>query len=225
VKRLWQRTGTSDPPVGESDVVLPDPPTEVRLAMPDGDRLPARVARRDGDQLLILMMVPADPPLSDDQLREIVLELDGHRGLTRLAGNAALEERDVLRFRDLYSLELLQRRNDVRVKSTRTVLVSLSGSLAPVEASTVDLSGGGMLLSGLEHLRVGSRLDFRLTTSPDSHPITGSGIVVRSDASGRRAIAFQTISDGNRRRLVRFLFDCQRQERSRGLLGDDHDGR
>jgi hypothetical protein len=220
----WQRDTGANGAHASPPVVLPDPPREVRLAMPDGDRLPARVAERDGDQLLILMMVPADPPLSDRQLRDVVLELDGHGGLTRLAGDAVVEEPDLLRFRDLHSLELLQRREDVRVKSVRTVLVSVRGTLAPIESTTLDISGGGMLVGGLEYLRIGSRLDFRLTTEPDSHPIVGSGIVVRSDSTGRRAIAFHTISDGNRRRLVRFLFDCQREERSRGLLPEDDNG-
>jgi len=45
--------------------------------------------------------------------------------------------------------------------------------------------------------------------------------VVRIDPQGRRAVEFDSISDLDRRRLVRFIFECQRSERRRGLEGDD----
>ena len=46
---------------------------------------------------------------------------------------------------------------------------------------SVDLSGGGMLLAGPSTLKIGERVDFRLTTAPGSAPILGSGTVVRTD--------------------------------------------
>ena len=48
-------------------------------------------------------------------------------------------------------------------------------------------------------------------------PISGTGKVVRVDAQGHRAVEFESISDLDRRRLVRFIFECQRAERRRGL--------
>ena len=221
MKLPWQRDSETRAQGGEAPIELPEPSQEVSVAMPDGERLPARVAKREGDELLILMMVPAKETMSDAELREIVLELTSAKGLVRLAGDAVLEDRDLLRFRDLHSVDILQRREYVRVQTSRPVLVSIGGR-GQIESSSVDLSGGGMLLGGLEHLPVGSQLEFRLTTDGDSPPITGTGRVVRSDHNGRCAIAFRSISEGNRRRLIRFLFDCQREERRKGLrLGDE----
>ena len=221
----WQQGAAQQARQESEQVELPEPPQEVSLAMPDGERLPARVARREGDELLVLMMVPAKEPLSDAQLRDVVVELASSKGLVRLAGDAVVEEQDLLRFRDLHSAEILQRREYVRVKTARPVLVSLNGSLAPVESSSVDLSGGGMLIGSSDNLRVGARIHFRLSTDEDSPPITGGGTVVRNDANGKYAIAFDSISEGNRRRLIRFLFDCQREERRKGLRLEDDDGR
>jgi c-di-GMP-binding flagellar brake protein YcgR len=46
---------------------------------------------------------------------------------------------------------------------------------------------------------------------------------VRVDRQGRRAAVFHEISDLDRRRLVRFIFECQRTERQRGLR-EENDG-
>jgi c-di-GMP-binding flagellar brake protein YcgR len=48
-------------------------------------------------------------------------------------------------------------------------------------------------------------------------PIGGKGRVVRIDDRRRRAVEFTSISELDRRRLIRFIFECQRDERQRGL--------
>lgn len=204
---------------------LPDPPRPVTVAMPNGDRLPGRVADKERDELLVLLMVPAKAAFGPTQLRDIVLELSGSKGLVRLKGEVTPEQRDMLRFRDIHALDVLQRREYVRVKAVRTVLVTLPGSYAPVESCSVDISGGGMLLGGLDHVKIGEQVSFRLTTDPDGPQITGCGRVVRCDPNGQRAITFDAISDGDRRRLIRFVFERQRVERSKGLLIGGGDGR
>jgi c-di-GMP-binding flagellar brake protein YcgR len=91
-----------------------------------------------------------------------------------------------------------------------------------MQSFTVDVSGGGLLLAGPDTLAVGEELTFRLTLTPGVTPVSGTGRVVRVDGQGRRAVEFESISDLDRRRLVRFIFECQRDERRRGLEGDDH---
>jgi hypothetical protein len=218
----WQRDTATGPKAANGTVTLPDAPQDVHLLMPDGDRLPARLTHSEGGELVVLLLVPTNRPLEEYELRDIVLEASDKHGLARLGGEAALEDKDVLRFWDLAPVDMVQRREFVRVKASRKVLVNLPGSLTPIEISSVDLSGGGMLLGGLDNVRMGAKLDFRLITDPAAPPITGSGTVVRN-GGGRCAIAFHSISEGNRRRLIRFLFDCQREERRRGLLSEDDD--
>jgi c-di-GMP-binding flagellar brake protein YcgR len=104
------------------------------------------------------------------------------------------------------------------------VIVYGSGSAGQHQSFTVDLSGGGFLLAGPDTLEIGEDITFRITLTPEALPITGVGRVVRVDKHGRRAVTFQKISDLDRRRVVRFLFELRRNERQRGVNGDKHGG-
>lgn len=224
MKLPWRDRSSQEARKPEVNVTLPAPQQPVTVTMPSGERLPGRVAEYERDELLIMLMVPVEKPLTDHQLREIVLELSGSKGLTRLMGEVVAEDRDLLRFRDLHSLDVKQRREYVRVKAARTVLVTLPGGGSSIESCSVDLSGGGMLLGGLDYVNTGEKISFRLTTDPNAPQITGTGRVVRCDPNGQRAIAFESISEGDRRRLIRFLFERQRSERNKGLMLEGRDG-
>jgi PilZ domain len=214
---------------GDAASVEPLAPQQMAtLVMPDGQHLPARIAGHENGELLVLAMVPIDHKLSSDQMQLIVLEVSSGKGITRLGGTVTAEDRELLRFRGLSPIDVVQRREYVRVQTSRQVLVTLGGSAATIETRSVDLSGGGMLLSGLEHVRVGERIGFRLLTEPEGasgSQIIGTGKVVRSTPGGRCAIAFDSISEGDRRRLIKFLFECQREERRKGLRLEGSNGR
>ncbi len=154
-----------------------------------------------------------------------MLEFTNDRGRVRLQGSVTLEDRELLRFRELHSVELIQQREYVRIQSTRPVLVVTGAQGGTVQTYSVDISGGGMLLAGPSTLKVGEQVEFRVTTAKGSSPIAGVGTVVRADLQGRRAICFDEIGEGEHRRLVRFIFDCQRAERRRGLESGGGGGR
>jgi PilZ domain-containing protein len=199
------------------ELVLPERSDPVTIVRPSGERIQARVAERDGERLRVALMFRAERPLGDGPLDELVLEFTSARGRVRLRGTVTLEEPELLCFRELRSLELIQEREYVRVQSTRPVLVVTGSSQGTVQTYSVDISGGGILLAGPSTLKVGEQVQFRLTTAKGSPPIPGVGTVVRTDTQGRRAICFDEIAEGDHRRLVRFIFDCQRAERRRGL--------
>lgn len=117
-----------------------------------------------------------------------------------------------------------QQREYVRLKADRPVLVYMGRDRRPIHTYAVELSGGGLLLAGPHVLEIDEEIDFQLTLAPDREPILGRGRVVRNDSRGRRAIAFSQMSDGNRRRLVRFIFERERAERRRILEVDERDG-
>ncbi|HEY0517552.1 MAG TPA: PilZ domain-containing protein [Solirubrobacteraceae bacterium] len=119
-----------------------------------------------------------------------------------------------------HSTEQPQERAYVRIKSSRPVLVYSARDRNQVQSFTVDVSGGGLLLAGPDTLRIGEQVTFRLTLTPGVLPISGTGSVVRSDTHGRRAIEFDTISDLDRRRLVRFILECQHAEAQSALDTD-----
>ncbi len=207
------------------EIELPVRTDPVTIVRPSGERVQARVAERDGGGLLVALMFRAERPFSPGSLDELVLEFTNDRGRIRLQGTVTLEDRELLRFRELHSVELIQQREYVRIQSTRPVLVLTGGQGGTVQTYSVDISGGGMLLAGPNTLKIGEQVEFRLTTAKGGTPIAGVGTVVRADLQGRRAICFDQIGEGEHRRLVRFIFDCQRAERRRGLESGDGRGR
>jgi len=202
---------------------LPEQAALVSLVTPHGERIPARVLERDQGAVLVAIMVPLDS-LGGVALESLMLEFVGPQGRVRLGGTIGVvspAEPDVLRIADPRSVEVLQQREFVRVQSARPVLVYTPADQFEVQSYTVDVSGGGMLLAGPETLRMGEELRFRLTLTQGEAPVTGTGKVVRIDPQGRRAVAFRELSDADQRRVVQFVFECQRAERRRGLdMGD-----
>jgi c-di-GMP-binding flagellar brake protein YcgR len=117
-----------------------------------------------------------------------------------------------------------QRREYVRLKTRRPVLVRVGSERREVQTYAVELAGGGLLLAGPSVLEVGEDVEFQLSLSAGSEPVTGTGTVVRCDIRGQRAITFSKMSELNRRRLVRCIFASERAERRRMLEADERDG-
>jgi c-di-GMP-binding flagellar brake protein YcgR len=117
-----------------------------------------------------------------------------------------------------------QRREFVRLKGNKPVLVYVGKDRQPIRSYTVDLAGGGLLLAGPDVLEIGDDVEFQLMLAPESPPIVGVGRVVRSDVKGYRAITFSQMRDVDRRRVVRFIFASERAERRRMLETNEPDG-
>lgn len=117
-----------------------------------------------------------------------------------------------------------QQREYVRLKADRPVLVYVGRDRVPVSSYAVDIAGGGLLLAGPDVLEVGEEVEFKLTLTSGSEPVVGVGTVVRSDVKGRRAIEFSDVSDLNRRRVVRFIFERERAKRRRKLEAGERHG-
>jgi hypothetical protein len=208
-------------------MALPERSTNVTLRTADGASIPARVIEQSPHSLLIAITVPTRP-FTPKQLGGLVLEYHSERGRMRLHGRFAVDDPgdpDLLRLLEPRSVEVLQERSFVRIRAARPVLVYTGSSGGQISSFTVDISGGGFLLGGPDTLPVGDEVRFRLSLEGDGLPVTGTARVVRIDPQGRRAVAFETISDFDRRRLVRFIFECQRAERRRGLRPGERDGR
>jgi c-di-GMP-binding flagellar brake protein YcgR len=202
-----------------TELALPERADAVTIVRPSGERVQARIAERHGEELQVALMFRVERPLDDGPLDQLQLEFTTPRGRIRLNSTVTLEDRELLRFRAPHTIELIQEREYVRVQSTRPVLVITGSSQGTVQTYSVDISGGGMLLAGPSTLKVGEQVEFRLTIAKGDPPIGGVGTIVRTDTQGRRALCFDEIGEGEHRRLVRFIFECQRTERRRGLEG------
>lgn len=207
-------------------LVLPSAGDDVILSTNSGGRIPARVTACEQGSFTVAIMVPCKP-LSASQLAALVLDYSDVRGRVRLHGSAVVvdpSEPDLLRIDDPRSIEVLQQREFVRVQTARPVAISTTHEPLRIDTFTVDISGSGFLLAGPESLKVGHELGFRLSLGEDALPVAGKGMVVRIDRRGHPAVAIEELSDLERRRLVRFIFDCQRAERRRGLETDGRNG-
>lgn len=211
------------PPRQHSDsstpVVLPARGEAVTLRTSNGGHIPGRVLEQGPDRLQIAILVPTKP-FSARDLDGLVVEFRSPQGRIRLSGACAVpdpSEPDLLSLESLRSIEVLQQREYVRINSARPVLVYRAGERLQVSSYTVDLSGSGLLLAGPDTLGPGEEISFQLSLEPRGVPVAGTGRVVRVDDQGRRAVAFTDVSELDRRRLVRFIFACQREERRRGL--------
>ncbi len=204
-------------------VALPAVSDSVSVAVRGAGWIPAKVLERGPDALVLAVTVPLKA-LSTEQLEKLIVEFSSPRGRVRLRGTIASQDPvspEVLTLGAPRSVEVLQEREYVRIRSARPVLVYAAREGIRVQSFTVDVSGGGLLLAGPDTLAVGEELTFRLTLTPGVTPVSGTGRVVRVDAQGHRAVEFESISELDRRRLVRFIFECQRTERRRGLDGED----
>jgi hypothetical protein len=184
--------------------------TEGKLTTPVGSHIPVRVFERGGDFLMLVLMLDDGEQLSEDTVEPLVLEYVSARGVVRFEGQAVLQERDLVRFEVSTKPEVTQRREFVRVPAVQRVVVDDGLGAVKVNGRAIDLSGGGMLLSGGDRLELDSVVRFTLSLGFGAPEITGHARVVRADEEGRRALVFEEIDPDDRQRLIHFVFERQR---------------
>jgi c-di-GMP-binding flagellar brake protein YcgR len=156
----------------------------------------------------------------------MAVEYPGPRGLVRLEGHGAVATSDLVRFRfdTTRDADVIQRRDFVRVRVVRPLAlarVQPDGSLGEwADTLSANLSGNGLLSAGPETLDVGDAVGFRIFTVTDEPPIEGRGRVARITDEGQRGIAIEELDADARRRLVRFIFECERLARQRTRDGE-----
>ncbi len=185
--------------------------TEGKLTTPVGSHIPVRVFERGGDMLMLVLMLDDGEEFSEDALEPLVLEYVSARGVVRFEGQAVLQERDLVRFEVSAAPEVTQRREFVRVPALQDVVLGEDPASARIAGKAIDLSGGGMLLSGAGGLELESVVRFSLALGTGAVEIEGRARVVRADEEGRRALVFEQISQADRQRLIHFVFERQRE--------------
>jgi hypothetical protein len=179
-----------------------------QLTTHDGNTLAVSVDERGDDMLLVLLVDPG--ALLDGPRGDMTLESMTQRGLVRLHGTAELVERDLVRFRISGQEELVQRREYVRVIAPQRV--TLDDACGHVEdTNSVNISGGGMLLSGPPSLEFDEQVRFSIFLEERQKPVVGIGRVIRAARDNQRAVVFEHIDDHDRDRLIHFIFDRQRR--------------
>ena len=180
-----------------------------------GRELSVRTYDRRGEDVVLVVLADVGGPPPAAELDPATLEYPSARGVIRLQGEAVFEDRSIVRFHAEGEPEITQRRAFVRVHAPREVTLDPPLAGGPLRAYTIDLSGGGMLLSGAPMLAEGDAVAFEMHVAADEEPIEGIARVVRVHDDGRRALAFAHIDEADRQRLIRFVFACLRAARAR----------
>jgi hypothetical protein len=174
----------------------------------DGEAIPVNIAETDADVMLVPLAQIGH--LLDRRRPGLLLESVSSRGLVRARGAAVRIDPDLVRFEVEGAPQVVQRRQFVRVVAPQRVeLDDLCGQVAKMHP--LNISGGGMLVSGPTTLPVDAETHFCLFLGDLEPPVTGVGRVIRAaEEQQQRAIVFESIDHRDRERLIRFIFDRQR---------------
>ena len=203
---------------------LPELRQDVVITLPDRTQYRGRVSRiTDEEIVVVLMLVDARHPLTLGDASPMVVEYPAPRGLVRLEGRGTVATQDLVRFHHEGAVDIVQRRDFVRVRVVRPLALALVGEDGMptewVDALTVNVSGNGLLASGPDTISVGDEVAFRLTPS-EGEQIVGRGRVARIGDDGQRGIAIEELDRDARRQLVRFVFEQERIARQRTRDGE-----
>lgn len=126
------------------------------------------------------------------------------------------------------NLSRIQRRNFVRLDIKLKVISNKIDEDTPdndsFTATTIDISGGGILFGCNTELTVGQTLEAKVFLS-DNQTVTANGRVVRviensASSKQRFSVGFEFISikESERDKIIKFIFNQQRVLRNKGLL-------
>jgi PilZ domain len=183
-----------------------------RVTTPEGEEVPVKVFERGEELIVVLMAFPA----GELNREPLLLEYSSDRGLVRFEGRAKVEAHDTISFPLYETPEVVQRREFVRVDAAQPVVLISEEDDSVLGGHAIEVSGGGMLLSGPEALALNVTVRFTLNLGDGMDPIKGRGRIVRVESSGRRALMYDEISQGDRQRLIHFVFERQRRALAKG---------
>lgn len=183
-----------------------------RLWAPDGFSVPVSITQRADDILLVILAGATE--FIDGPLSYLMLESTGARGVVRTPGAGELLEPNLLRFVFDQTPELVQRRDFVRVTVAKRVVLENEDGDVVVNALSVDLSGGGMLVQLPRAAELPAEIELYFTiylglTEYDDQ-VSGTVKVVRKLSGDRVALGFHELDRREQERLIRYVFERQR---------------
>lgn len=188
------------------------------VTLPGLGAVPAWISKLPDQHLQVALRMRA--PLEVDRLlgAEVGVQFAGPLGLFRGQGvvDATGPGEETFAVALPPETKFVQRRADVRVSASVPVTLRADESEDWLEGVTRDVSGSGLLFAGRCDLAVGAIADLRLTTGSDQPPIEGRARVMRIADDGCRGMAFTELDAGQRQRLVRFVFECERAALQQG---------
>jgi c-di-GMP-binding flagellar brake protein YcgR len=185
--------------------------THVRLHLPHIGELPARVDAVQPGMLVVALAVK-DARVARLDGAEAVVEATTARGIQRYAGTLQLSggSSETLRILLQGEAERIQRREWARIDAVVPVSVRGIDEEVGGETHTLNVSGGGILITDPWSLRLGLDVRVELEVEAGAPRVRALGRVVREPAPGKRGVRIDDMSRTDEERLVRFVRERER---------------
>jgi c-di-GMP-binding flagellar brake protein YcgR len=188
---------------------LAPPGQHVRVVFPHVGGLPGTIDGADGAAVIVALAVPDDrvPKLAG---REVGVEWVTGRGIQRLFGTLVVESSECVRVVVAGEAERIQRRSWARIDAVAPITVRGIDEPVGGATTTLNVSGGGVLVKDLWNLPLGTDVRIELEAEPGKPPIRALGRVVREAAKDEKGIRIDSIGREDEERLIRYVRDRER---------------
>jgi hypothetical protein len=185
----------------------------VKLLIGDLPAMDARIEDIADDHAIIGLFKEPEPPLEDIGPIQGIIEAAGPRGLTRLVGTLRQKgsEVDAARLEFDQGPEVIQRRQFVRIETTTNVVLTREDGTKE-KTYTLNLSGAGLLLGGPADLQMDELVKVDIEVGEEEPSVHARGRVVRETREGNKGVRIEMIEEGDRERLIHFVFERQRSQ-------------
>jgi hypothetical protein len=195
---------------------LPQPGQEIWVIAPNGASISATAHEVDADATVVEFLRNQGDVASELANGSVAIQYVTRRGVCRIDGVAhRAKDESSIRVSHTGQVELIQRREFVRIDAMIPVTylpLGVGGWTA--EATTINVSGGGFMISGREGLRMDEVCTFTLFLDGEREagPLECDGQVMRETAGGL-GISITLIEEDERERLIRWVFERERLSR------------
>jgi hypothetical protein len=183
---------------------------------PTGASIHARAYKVDADATVVEFLMNQGDVASELANGSVAIQYVTRRGVCRIDGVAhRTKEAGAIRVDHTGQVELIQRREFVRIDAMVPVTylpMGVGGWTA--ETTTINVSGGGFMISGREGLRMDETCSFtlHLDGEREAGELVCDGQVVR-ETPGGLGISITLIDEEERERLIRWVFARERLSR------------
>lgn len=195
---------------------LPQEGQEIWLIAPNGASVSARAFRVDAEATVAEFLRNQGDVASELANGSVAIQYVTRRGVCRIDGVAhRTKEPGAIRIDHTGKVELIQRREFVRIDAMIPVTYQPMGRTGwTAETSTINVSGGGFMISGREGLRDGEVCTFtlHLDGEREAGELVCDGQVMR-ETPGGLGISITLIEEEERERLIRWVFERERLSR------------
>jgi c-di-GMP-binding flagellar brake protein YcgR len=200
---------------------LPQEGQDVFAVAPSGATINARVKETDAKAIQLTFPEAGSDPIAVFNGGHVSIQYTNRRGVCRIDGvGHKVKDPAVLRVDHSGKVELIQRREFVRVDAMlRVTYQPLGPGGWTAETTTLNVSGGGFMISGREGLRAGEVMSFTVELdgdNPEAGELSLLGRVVR-ETNGGLGVHLESIDENERERLIRWVF--ARERLNRQILG------